>query len=140
MLWDWLGDIVDGIKSLPALIMDGIKGLFIPDSDKVQNSLDRLSGAFRSATGVSVVDFGSVFGSEKSTIPSVEGSVDLYGIGTITGIFADFSFIDSGVKEFRPYIRGFFVFGLAFYNLNQFLGFIGAGGISTSKEARKELE
>ena len=105
----------------------------------MQSAVDRLSSSFVSATGVSVVDFGSVFGAEQSSIPNVQGSVNLYGIGSIQGTFADFSWIGQGVQRFRPYIRGMFVLGLAFYNLNQFLVFIGAGGVSMSSDAHKEV-
>lgn len=116
---------------------DLLHTLFIPDSDSLDSALNRLSSAFTASTGVSVIDFGSVFGAEKSYMDSVKGSVNIYGIGTVTSVFADFSWVGQGVQRFRPYIRGMFVLGLAFYNLNQFLGFIGAGGVSMSSEARK---
>ena len=137
-LWDWLTRIVDGLSSiaqsilnLPGLIVEGIKSLFIPDQTTIQADVTRLADNFKAATGVSVVDFGSVFGQEQKAGPGdVDGTIYIYGVGDISATFADFSFVSQAVDFFRPYIRGFFVLLLAFYNVNQFLAFIRAGSVS----------
>lgn len=80
--------------------------------------------------GVKPIDFTVVFGSDKTYTDgsgNVDGSFTLHGVGTFTQTFADMSFLGDGIEYFRPYIRGFFVLLLLFYNLDEFLSFIGLG-------------
>lgn len=123
--------ILDGLKELGSFILDGIKSIFIPDIEEINQTINELTTNFSEKTGVTALDFSSVFGKSGKSINNVFGNVNIYGIGTISSVFADFSYVNQGVEYFRPYIRGLFVLFLSFYNINQFMSFIGRGNISS---------
>ena len=132
-LTGFLQGIWDTLKGIGSFILDGLKEIFIPDANGIKNVLDNLMKGFTDATGVKPIDFSVLFGNSSArALDNVIGSINIPLVGTITSVFADLSWIDKGVQAFRPYIRGVFVFLLALYNLNQFLAFIGAGGMSMS--------
>lgn len=80
---------------------------------------------------------GSLFGEERP-IDDVTGSYTVPGVGSFEFKFLDSHYLKEGIAVFRPYIRGFIVLLLVFYNANQFAKFFGidigivAGGSSTS--------
>lgn len=127
-----LGDIVSNIwnavKGIPDAILEGIKRIFIPDSDKIQSSIDRLKEVAKSKFGVETVDLSGIMG-VGTEISNQTGTVEILGY-SFTADFLDVRYLVSAVATFRPYVRGFIVLLIFLYNINQFLHFIGAGGLS----------
>lgn len=62
-------------------------------------------------------------------ISNHSGTVEILGY-SFTADFLDVRYLVSAVATFRPYVRGFIVLLIFLYNINQFLHFIGAGGLS----------
>jgi hypothetical protein len=127
-----LGDVVSNIwnavKGIPDAIFEGIKRIFIPDTDKIQSSIDKLKDVAKSKFGVESVDLSGIMG-VGTEISNHSGTVEILGY-SFTADFLDVSYLISGVTTFRPYIRGFIILLIFLYNINQFLHFIGAGGLS----------
>ena len=127
-----LGDVVSNIwnavKGIPDAIFEGIKRIFIPDTDKIQSSIDKLKDVAKSKFGVESVDLSGIRG-VGTEISNHSGTVEILGY-SFTADFLDVSYLISGVTTFRPYIRGFIILLIFLYNINQFLHFIGAGGLS----------
>lgn len=119
---DLISNIFDTVKALPSAILDAIKRIFIPDTDKIQSSIDTLSNNFKSAFGVDSYDISSVFGTETE-ITNQSGTISFAGY-EFTSVFLDVTFLVNAVSTFRPVIRGFVIFLLILYNINQFLAFI----------------
>lgn len=127
-----LGDVVSNIwnavKGIPDAILEGINRIFIPDSDKIQSSIDRLKEVAKSKFGVETVDLSGIMG-VGTEISNQTGTVEILGY-SFTADFLDVRYLVSAVATFRPYVRGFIVLLIFLYNINQFLHFIGAGGLS----------
>ncbi|MBD9048636.1 MAG: hypothetical protein EGR46_06825 [Ruminococcus sp.] len=139
MVWNFfegafssLGSVVSNIwnsvKGIPGSILDGLKWLFVPDTEHINNSIDSLVISFKNAFGVDSFDISGVFGTEAE-IGNQQGTIQVGSI-TFTGTVFDSSFLLKAVNSFRPAIRGFIVFLLVLYNINQFLRFIGQEGLS----------
>lgn len=139
MVWNFfegafssLGSVVsniwDSVKCIPGSILDGLKWLFVPDTEHINNSIDSLVISFKNAFGVDSFDISGVFGTEAE-IGNQQGTIQVGSI-TFTGTVFDSSFLLKAVNSFRPAIRGFIVFLLVLYNINQFLRFIGQEGLS----------
>lgn len=118
-----LKDIIDGILHLPDKIGDAIKGLFLPSDGfiegKVQHFRDKLL-----AMGIDTYNMGPIFNTEQ---PFTDITCTIRG-QTVTIVRMDV--VDMVVKKFRPVIRGFMWLMLVFYNINQFLRFIGQEGMT----------
>ena len=124
----FLSSIFDSIVSIPEQIFEFIKRIFIPDTDKIQKSIDLLSNKFREKFGLNSYDLSGIIGTE-SEISNHSGTVNICGY-EISATFLDVSYLIKGINTFRPYIRGFVALLLILYNINQLLGFIGAGHLS----------
>ena len=138
---DWLSDIFDKIKELPTTILNGIKSIFIPDMEKVNtdfnSSLEQISSKF----GLQEIKLDTL--ANTSTSPTdITESYNIYGIGSKKYKFFDTKYLIKGVEYFRPFIRGFIVLLLSFYNYKMFLGFIGhdSGMIANSVGGKKGEE
>lgn len=118
----------DFVITIPEKIFEGIKSIFVPDTDKIQSSIDKLKDAAKSKFGVESVDLSGIIG-VGTEITNHSGTVEILGY-SFTADFLDVSYLISGVTTFRPYIRGFIILLIFLYNINQFLHFIGAGGLS----------
>lgn len=116
-------DIIDGILNLPEKMEDAIKALFLPSDDfiegKIQHFRDKLY-----AMGIDTYDMGSIFNTEH---PFADITCTIRGQ---TVIIVRMDVVDMVVKKFRPVIRGFMWLMLVFYNINQFLRFIGQEGMT----------
>lgn len=108
--------VVEGIKNLPSLINDKIKGLFIPDQDHLNSIFEGFRNNFLVSFGLNVPDLNGIIGVE-SNITSQTGTVSLWGIGDISATFFNPQHLVTAVATFRPYIRGFLVILLIMYNL-----------------------
>lgn len=73
--------------------------------------------------GITAYDLDGLF-SSSSAPADIEASYD-GGLWKYTGKFVDMSWVVSGVEHFRPYIRGFIVLLLLFYNVRQALSMFG---------------
>lgn len=118
-----LKDIIQGILDLPDKIGDAIKGLFLPSDgfieSKIEHFRDKLLGM-----GIDTYDMGAIFNSEQ---PFTDITCSIRGQeATIVRM----DVVDKVVKRFRPVIRGFMWLMLVFYNINQFLAFIGQKGMT----------
>lgn len=127
-LGDFVSNILNAVKGIPDAILEGIKRIFIPDSDKIQSSIDRLKEVAKSKFGVETVDLSGIMG-VGTEISNQTGTVEILGY-SFTADFLDVRYLVSAVATFRPYVRGFIVLLIFLYNINQFLHFIGAGGLS----------
>ena len=121
-------NIFNTVVSLPENILNGIKYIFIPDTEHINGSIDILVNNFKNSFGVNSYDISNIFGTEAE-ITDQEGTIQIGGY-TFTGTVFDSSFLLQAVNTFRPAIRGFIIFLLVLYNINQFLRFIGQEGLS----------
>lgn len=115
---DKLTIVVSGIVSLPDKIFEGIKFIFVPDSDYLANRIDYLREQVQ-RIGVASYDMSAILGKET---PLEDIKVSIRG-KQVTII--NMGIVDKVVLKFRSVIRGFMWLMLVFYNYNQFMGVIG---------------
>ena len=137
-LWGWFSSISDSFKSLwesikeiPSAIGNTIKDIFVPDSEAIASSVNRLKDGIRTAFGVDALDISTVFGGSVAIDDSNHAADSYLGIDISGTSFLNTSWLKTSIQTFRPYIRGFIVLLLLLYNTNQFLAFIGAGTLSS---------
>lgn len=118
----------DFVKEIPSKILDGIKSIFVPREEDVNNSIERLKTSFSNTFGIGDFDLSGVMG-VSTEISNKSTEVTILGY-TFNFSFFDVTYIKRAVNDFRPYIRGFILLMLALYNINQFLSFITAGHLS----------
>lgn len=121
-------NIFDNVVQLPQNILNGLQYLFVPDTEQINNSINTLVNNFKSAFGVNSYDISNLFGTETE-VGDITGTINIGGFEFNTSFFDSSVFI-KGVNTFRPAVRGFVVFLLILYNINQFLHFIGQQGLS----------
>lgn len=131
-----LRDIIDGILNLPEKIKDAIKALFLPSDGFIEGKIDHFRQKLL-GMGIDTYDMGSIFNKEQ---PFEDITCTIRG-QTVTIVRMDV--VDKVVKKFRPIIRGFMWLMLVFYNINQFLHFIGQesmtlGGIIKTADAESK--
>lgn len=74
---NWLSNILDGITSIPEMILDGIKGLFVPDAEGLANQQEKWTQLLEDRFGavyesVAIIDnFASAF-TDQSTQTTIE--------------------------------------------------------------------
>lgn len=105
------------------MIVDGIKSIFVPDTAVIEAQFNETMGGLRERLGIDVFDLDSLF-SASSAPDDIEGSYSVGGF-SYTGKFVDFKFLIEAVETLRPFIRGFIVLLLFFYNIRQALGMFG---------------
>lgn len=118
----------DFVKEIPSKILDGIKSIFVPREEDVNNSIERLKTSFINTFGIGDFDLSGVMG-VSTEISNKSTEITILGY-TFNFSFFDVTYIKRAVNDFRPYIRGFILLMLALYNINQFLSFITAGHLS----------
>lgn len=121
-----LGDVVSNIwnavKGIPDAILDGLKWLFVPSEDSINQSIQTLSNTFKSTFGIDSYDISNVFGTETE-IANQTATINVAGF-EFTCVVFDVKYLVNAISTFRPVIRGFVVFMLILYNINQFFAFI----------------
>ena len=133
MVWNFfegafssLGSVVsniwDSVKGIPGSILDGLKWLFVPDGDEIDKSIQTLSNTFKSTFGIDSYDISNIFGTETE-IADQQGTISIGGY-EFTGTVFSVKFLTRAISTFRPVIRGFLVFLLVLYNINQLLALI----------------
>lgn len=118
----------DFVITIPEKIFDGIKSIFVPREEDVNNSIERLKTSFSDTFGIGDFDLSGVMG-VSTEISNKSTEITILGY-TFNFSFFDVTYIKRAVNDFRPYIRGFILLMLALYNINQFFSFITAGHLS----------
>lgn len=131
----------DKIVNLPNTILDGIKGIFVPDEGAIEQAfydfLRELEMKFNFNTEFFKGLFFDPDGTplEGSAVTDVKGEYEIPGVGKFNLTFMDSEFLYQGVEFFRPFIRGFIVLLLFMFHINSVLSLIGQdGGIKEGKE------
>lgn len=124
---DRLGDVAERIANLPTLliegVVEGIKSIFVPNVDYIENKVQYLRDEFL-ALGVGFYDMSDIFNTEK---PFADITATIRGQEVV---LVNMDIADKAVQEFRGIIRGFIVLMIVIYNYNQFMGFIGQQGLT----------
>lgn len=124
--FSFLGSVVsniwDSVKGIPGSILDGLKWLFVPDGDEIDKSIQTLSNTFKSTFGIDSYDISNIFGTETE-ISDQQGTISIGGY-EFTGTVFSVKYLTRAISTFRPVIRGFLVFLLVLYNINQLLALI----------------
>lgn len=107
---------------MPDLILSAIKSVFVPDKETLQASFDKVTVKCNKL--LVSYDLERLFKTETNI---ADVTVIMYGKKAVV---VDSSIVQTGISYFRPYIRGFLVLMLVFFNVNQFLSLIGANPIS----------
>lgn len=133
-----LQSLVDAITSLPSLILDGIKDIFVPDTVAIEQEFNTLLDNLYSKMGIFQYDLDNLFADSKQP-GNIEGSFATT-LWSYTGAFVDFSWLVRGVEYFRPIIRGFLVLLMFFYNVRMALSMFGlsSGEIESAASARRD--
>ena len=121
---DRLSHVWDAITSLASNILNGIKEIFIPDLNEIEIMFNNAINSIKSKFGFQDFHFDAM-SSSASAPADVEQNYNINGIGSLRLKFFDAEFLIKGVEFFRPFIRGFIVLCLLFYNYRMFLSFIG---------------
>lgn len=123
-----LRDVVNAITSLPSKIgnsiLDILKSLFIPADGYLEEKINYLVERFKGAFAITPYDMSSVFSSEKEM-----SDITITIFGT-TATIVQMDYVIEALSKFRKIIRGFIALLLLFYNINQFLAFIGQAPVS----------
>ena len=162
-LWGWFSSIFDGlgriwesITNLPGqiadLVLSGIKSLFVPDVEKMEEKFidlfDKVNpSSYAGSSGAggrwdSTVDnvfsnFGMIDGEAPN---NVVGDIHLGdGLSFLNVTFADLSPLYDAVEYFRPVINGFLTFLIALFWFSQLLELIGQVPVSGGHD-NKSLE
>lgn len=134
-VFSWLSNIVNslekGFENLLAGIgkffddlLQGIIRIFVPEEDIISGYIDDIKTTFNKTFGIDKFDISPVFGVSSKPFQNVDFSINILGLD-FSGIAVDFSFVDKALTTFRPVIRGFMVFLMFLYLVNQFLSIIG---------------
>ena len=120
---DFLGWIWDSIVELPSTIIEGLKEIFVPDTDDISSQFNALLDTLKMKFNFNTDFFTSIYDTEMP-VTDVNGDYYIKGVGNLRLKFFDAKYVYDGVTYFRPFIRGFIVLLLAFYNVRMVLSFI----------------
>ena len=115
-------NIFNSVVQIPNKILDGLKWLFIPSEDEINKSIQTLSNTFKSTFGVDSYDISDIFGTETE-IADQQATISVGGYEFNLTVF-NVKYLVRAISTFRPVIRGFIVFLLILYNINQFFALI----------------
>lgn len=115
-------NIFNSVVQIPNKILDGLKWLFIPSEDEINKSIQTLSNTFKSTFGVDSYDISDIFGTETE-IADQQATISVGGYEFNLTVF-NVKYLVLAISTFRPVIRGFIVFLLILYNINQLLALI----------------
>lgn len=120
----WLSSIWNAITNLPTLILEGVKAIFVPDTEFIKTAFNSFIDELKFKFNIDYSVFESLFQAEQP-VTDVNADYNLSGVGTFNLKFFDKTFFIQGVQYFRPFIRGFLVLMMLFYNIKQLIGFFG---------------
>ena len=88
----------------------------------------------KSKFGFDTSFFEDVLSEDGKPVTDIEGDYNIPGVGNMKLKFFDTKYLVQGVEYFRPFIRGFIVLLMAFYNIKMLLSFIRQdAGVVTGK-------
>lgn len=114
---DWCKSIAESITQIPIVLLDGIKDIFIPDTEEINTMFEEVKNSIGNVIGLENFDFNSIWGTAEAPT-DIESKVD-FGLFSYSGKFVDYSFFKIGIDYFRPYIRGFVILLLCLFNIRQ---------------------
>ena len=121
---DYLYNVFTAIVDLPELIFNGIKRIFIPDSDYINTAYSDFVRDLKLKFNLNTTVFESLFDSE-SAVEDIKTNYTILGVGTFELKMFDASYFRDAVAYFRPFIRGFLVLLMFLYHIKQLIGFFG---------------
>lgn len=141
-IWESIKEIPVKIKGyltdLGDTIINGLKALFVPDVEVLENNLDAMFDNISSQLGVQFDTFDRLFDREVAP-EDVTEDIEIPGVGTVKAKLFDTEYLIDGVAYMRPYIRGFIVFLLTLFIWKQLMSFIGQDpGIAHNAERNYE--
>lgn len=117
-------DILTAIKNLPAVLVDGIAGLFLPSEEFLDDALARINAKLDSF-GIAPYDMSGIFdGGDENPFKDIK--ITIYG-QTVT--IVSFAYLPMFLDKFRPVIRGLLVLFMIYFTINQLLQLFGLAGI-----------
>lgn len=124
-------EVKDAVLSLPTLILDGIKAIFIPDEGYIQESFDSFLEEMKMKFNLDTSAFENLFQGE-APVSDVNVDYRIPGVGQFNLKVFESSYLSQGVGYFRPIIRGFLVLMMLLFHVKQLIGFFGydAGVVS----------
>lgn len=147
-LADWFNKIIDHIKNIPSLLSDlwntikgipdlilsGLRTLILPDQDYFINKKTQIENSFSNLLGFEVSSVSEMFNSSNvvsTDLSAEEVNYNIHGIGAVKVKGFDNSFLVGGINKFKPFIRGFVVLMLVFFNFNNLLNLIGQSSLTS---------
>lgn len=132
-LFENVKNIWDGIKELPTKILDGIKDIFVPDAEEIDAKFNAFLDTLKMKLSFDT-DFFTNLVSGEQPVTDQYMDYNLSGVGDFKLKVFDTKFLYDGVTYFRPFIRGFLVLLMGFYNVKMVLSFIRQdAGVVTGK-------
>lgn len=123
---DFLNSIIESIASLPGLIADFIKDIFVPDRQVIEEQFNTTIENIKRIFNLDIDSVTGLFDSmTEQPVTDIKGDYNIPGLGIMNITFLKADYLQQGVDYFRPFIRGFIVFLLLLYNYYQGLTFIG---------------
>lgn len=133
-------DIKEAIQGLPTLILNGIRDIFIPDTEYIENAFNSFLQELKMKFSFDTEFFENVLSTDGHPVTDVNQDYEIPGVGTLNLKFFDTKYLVDGVTYFRPFIRGFLVLLMAFYNIKMIIGFFRQdAGIVTGKAVDMEM-
>lgn len=130
-----LSDLWDTVKGIPDLIISGLKSLILPDKEYFSNKKLQIENSFSSLLGFDVSSVSEMFNSSNvvsTDLSAEEVNYNIHGIGAVKVKGFDNSFLIGGINKFKPFIRGFVVLMLVFFNFNNLLNLIGQSSLTSA--------
>lgn len=132
--------VKDAVLSLPSLILNGIKEIFIPDTQALENEFLAFIRELKFQFNFDTEFFENIL-TDGTPVQDVDEEYSIPGLGTLQLKFLDTKYLYQGVEYFRPFIRGFLVLLLGFFNIKMLLGFIRQdAGVVTGKAVDMEMK
>lgn len=120
---EFIQGVIDSIIELPEKVGEFIKNLFVPSDGYIEKKIEEIKTKFL-GLGSQSYDMTKIF-NKKQPFEDIKCMI----LGQEVTI-VDFDAVDTVIDHFRPIIQGFMYLMLIFYNVNQFLGFIGQEGVA----------
>lgn len=146
-MWGWLSGIADklaslveNIKNLPQTVVNGIKEIFIPNTEDIENTFILMTDSVQEKLGFNVDSLMFLKDSiTESEVKDIVGDFNLSGVGVLNLKFLDTEALTQAIEFFRPILRGFTALMLVLYNYRQTLSFIGQEGAISAGLSNKAI-
>lgn len=123
-LGEKITNVWDAVKSLPDLILEGLKAIFVPDTEVIKSQFNDMVASVSESFGLINWSYEDMTNSwNEKPAEDVTGEYQIHGLGKMDLTFFNAEYLQKGVEYFRPVIRGFIVLLLLFFNYKMILGF-----------------